>query len=133
MSAVVSPTLIYDGGCAFCVRWVRRLERWDRAGAIDLIELQDDRAPQIARRSPAQLKSAMHLVLPNGEVHDGADAARVLFGFLRHGRLPQLLFSVPGVMPIARRVYGWVADHRYRVGCDTQSCEVPLANGPTER
>ena len=61
------------------------------------------------------LAGAMHLVLPppDGRVLSGADAVPELLqrlpgkGWLAWG------FRIPGVRPIARRVYAWIARRRH--------------------
>ncbi len=103
------PVLIYDGECAFCRRWVRRLARLDRRDAIVLMERQDEAASATAGRSPDELRLAAHLVRPDGAVFAGAAAVREAVRWLRGGRLVTAATALPGVMPVAERVYAWVA------------------------
>lgn len=103
------PVLIYDDSCGFCRRWVRRLKRWDRRDAVQLLPLQDPRAPELAGRSREALQRAAHLVRPDGRVFAGAAAARELCAFLPLGWFPALVLRVPGVLPIAERMYNWIA------------------------
>jgi predicted DCC family thiol-disulfide oxidoreductase YuxK len=103
------PTLVYDDSCGFCKKWVRRVQRWDRAKAVAYVPLQDSEAPTIAGRPREALHLAAHLVRPDGAVYAGAAAARELFRYLPGGVVPRLLMRVPGVMPIAERVYRWIA------------------------
>ena len=57
------PTLIYDGECAFCRRWVDLVRRWDRDQRLDLVPFQDQqRVARLGIPLPA-LAAAMHLVL----------------------------------------------------------------------
>jgi predicted DCC family thiol-disulfide oxidoreductase YuxK len=104
-----APTLIYDASCTFCRRWVTRLKRWDRRDRLRLLPLQDPAAPALARRPREELERAAHLVGPDGEVFAGAAAAREVFAYLPGGWLPRAVLAVPGVMPLAERVYAWVA------------------------
>lgn len=104
-----APTLIYDAGCGFCRRWVARLKRWDRHDRIRLLPLQDPAAPALARRPREVLERAAHLVRPDGAVFAGASAAREVFAYLPAGWLPRALLAVPGAMPVAERVYRWIA------------------------
>jgi len=106
------PTLFYDGECGFCRDAVAVLSRWDREGRIELIPFQD--AARVARFGlplPA-LAAAMHLVLPDGRVVAGADAVPELGRLLPGKRWLTWLFAVPGVRPIARRAYAWIAARR---------------------
>lgn len=104
-----APTLIYDASCAFCRRWVARLKRWDRHDRIRLLPLQDPTAPALAGRPRPELERAAHLVRPDGAVFAGARAAREVFAYLPGGWLPRAVLAVPGAMPVAERMYGWIA------------------------
>jgi predicted DCC family thiol-disulfide oxidoreductase YuxK len=117
------PVLLYDGACGFCRRWVSRLRRWDRHGALEYVAAADRGAfaglPQL---SDAALDRAMHLVTADGRVYPGARALPLLFRLLPGGRVPALLMRVPGVQRLADRVYAWVAARRHRFGCGPTTC-----------
>src|SRR5216110_1251400 len=93
------PTLIYDGECGFCRKCVDLVLRRDR-----------ERVATFGIPLPA-LAAAMHLVLPDGRVFAGADAAPEILRLLRQ-RWLAAIFLVPGVRPVARRVYAWIARQR---------------------
>lgn len=103
------PVVVYDGSCGFCRKSVLRLKRWDRDDRIDLLSLQDDRAPALTRRSPEALRRAAHVVLPDGTVYAGARGFRELCRYLPAGGLVRGLLHLPGALPLAERVYGWIA------------------------
>ena len=106
-------TLIYDGTCGFCRRWVERLRRWDRRGALEMVPFQapdlEARFPGVSRRECAD---RIHLVDEQGAVHRGASAAREALRRLPVGWLWALPFHLPGVLAVADRAYVWVA-HRW--------------------
>lgn len=105
-------TLIYDGDCGMCRDAVRLLRRWDRAGRMDYVAFQDEQAVgRFAIPLPA-LAAAMHLVLPDGRVLPGADAVPEIARLLGAGGLAAAVFAVPGVRPLARRVYARIAARR---------------------
>jgi len=106
------PTLIYDGECGFCRQSAALLERWDREHRISLIPFQDEASVAAFGIPLPALAAAMHLVLPDGAVFAGADAAPRILGLLPGKRWLAWLFRVPGVLPVARRVYGWIARRR---------------------
>ncbi len=60
------------------------------------------------------LAAAMHLLLPppDGRVLAGADAAPEILRLLPRWRWLAGLFRVPGVRPVAWRVYRWIARQR---------------------
>ena len=103
------PTLIYDGECDFCTRWVRRIRKWDRAGAVRYLALQDPEAPAVAGVSRARLRQAACFVGTDGVVFAGAAAARELFACMPGGWLPSSVFRIPGAMAIAQRTYRYIA------------------------
>jgi predicted DCC family thiol-disulfide oxidoreductase YuxK len=108
------PTLIYDGECGFCRRSVGLLRRWDQGQVIALVPFQD-RARVAAFGIPLPaLAGAMHLVLPppDGRVFAGADAAPEILRLLPGKRWLAWGFRVPGIPPLARRVYAWIAQRR---------------------
>ena len=85
------------------------LKRWDRADAIQALSLHDPRASGIARRPRSELQRAAHLVRPDGQVFAGAAAVRELCAFLPMGWLPGMVLRIPGVLPVAERLYAWIA------------------------
>lgn len=106
-------TLIYDGSCSFCRDAVDRVRRWDRAGAFDYIPFQDAAGVASFGIPQPALAAAMHLVLPDGRTLAGADAAPEILRRLPGKRWWAAAFSVPGVVPVARRVYAWIAARRH--------------------
>jgi predicted DCC family thiol-disulfide oxidoreductase YuxK len=117
------PVLLYDGGCGFCRRWVSRLQRWDRRRAIDYLAAADrGTVAGLPPLSDAALDRAMHLVTPDGRVYPGAGALPALLPLLPGGRVLAPLLRLPGVQPLADRVYAWVAARRHRFGCGPTTC-----------
>lgn len=116
-------TLIYDGECRFCVRCVDLLRRWDRAGRVRVVPLQDRAAlGQLPPIPMASLEAAMHLVGPDGSTLAGAAAAPAILRLLPGGALAAALFRVPGVPAVAEQVYVAVARNRHRLGCGSRRC-----------
>jgi len=106
------PLVIYDGSCAFCRRWVGRLQRWDRQHLLEYLPLQDPSALRAAATPQAALEQAVHVVLPSGEVTAGARAVRAMTQYLPGGRIAFFALGLPGALPVAERVYRWIA-HRW--------------------
>lgn len=108
------PTLVYDGDCSFCRRSVELLRRWDREHRIALVPFQDQASVAAFRIPLPALAAAMHLVLPppDGRVLAGADAVPELLRLLPGKRWLAWGFRIPGVMPLARRLYAWIARRR---------------------
>ena len=105
------PLMVYDGDCNFCRRWIAR---WMRATGtrVDYCEFQKlgGRFPEIPRPVFAQ---AVQWIELDGRVLSGADAVFRLLDFAPRQRwLPRLVRAVPGLLPIARAAYRFVASHR---------------------
>jgi predicted DCC family thiol-disulfide oxidoreductase YuxK len=112
IDAAPPPTVIYDGECGFCRQSVELLQRWDREHVLRFVPFQD--AAAVARFGIAlpALAAALHLVFPDGRVYAGADAAPELLRLLPGKRWLAPWFRVPGVLPLARRVYARIAAQR---------------------
>lgn len=106
------PTLIYDGECGLCRGAVALVSTWDRDRRLTFVPFQDEaRVAGFGLALPA-LAAAMHLVLPDGRVFAGADAAPEVLRLLPGKGWLAGLFRVPGARPAARRVYAWIARRR---------------------
>ncbi len=108
-----APTLIYDGECGVCQKAVMLLRRWDREHVLRFVPFQD--RPAVARFGIAlpALAAAMHLILPDGSVYAGADATPELLRLFPGTRWLAPVFRFPGVLPLARRIYAWIAIRRH--------------------
>lgn len=111
--------LIYDGECAMCrasALWLMR--RALSAGRLEILpcrsEARLERFPQVAEEA---CLTAMQLVLPDGRVRAGADAVPELLRRIRGWGWLAGVFDLPGIRPLARRVYAWVARNRMRLSC----------------
>jgi predicted DCC family thiol-disulfide oxidoreductase YuxK len=107
------PTLIFDGECELCRRAVERLRGWDREHRLRFVPFQDEEAIREFDLALGALAAAMHLVLPDGRVFAGADAVPELGRVLPGKRWWAWGFAVPGVRPLARRVYARIARRRH--------------------
>jgi predicted DCC family thiol-disulfide oxidoreductase YuxK len=109
---ISAPTLIFDGECGMCRRAVGLLQRWDREHRLRFVPFQDEEAVRGFGLALPALAAAMHLVLPDGRVFAGADAVPELGRLLPRKRWWAWGFALPGVRPVARRVYARIARAR---------------------
>ena len=111
--------LIYDAECPMCrasAMWLMRLALSQRT-----LEILPCRSPERGARYPsiseAACLTAMQLVLPDGRVLAGADAVPELLRRIRGLGWLAAFFALPGMRPLARRVYAWIARNRMRISC----------------
>ncbi len=116
---VATATLIYDGECSLCrasALWLMR--RALSSGMLEILpcasKVRRTRFPAITEEA---CMTAMQLVLPDGRVLAGADAVPELMRRIRGWGWVAGVFALPGVRPIARHVYAWVARNRMRISC----------------
>lgn len=118
-------TLIYDGTCGFCRRWAERVRRWDRHSRLETVPYQapdlEERFPGVSRDDCAR---RIHLVEPDGTIHQGAAAGREVLRRLPAGSLWALPFGIPGALRCAERMYLYIA---YRWGPLGRRSSDPLA------
>lgn len=106
------PLLVFDGECAFCLRWVRRCQT--RTGRrVEYLAFQD---PQVAARFPEiprpQFEAAVQLIRPDGSVCGGAEAAFETLAFSRWHRLLKWYRRSRWFARLADWSYAFVARHR---------------------
>ena len=105
------PLLVFDGDCPFCRAWV---EYWkDLTGnEVSYSPFQEvhERFPQVSHQ---QFRSAVQLILPDGEVRSGAHAVFTTLATLPGRRW--MLWSyerLPGVAAFCETAYRTIAAHR---------------------
>ena len=111
--------LIYDAECPMCrasALWLMRLAL--SRGQLEILPCRSSvRAARFPQISEQACLTAMQLVLPCGRVLTGADAVPELLRRIRGLGWLAAFFALPGMRPLARRVYGWIARNRMRISC----------------
>lgn len=113
--------VFYDDACGACRNVARRARPMLRRRGFDLAPLQD---PWVAPRlgiGGDELLREMKILTPQGASVGGADAIVCLAHFIWWARPLRLVARVPGMMPLLRRVYRWLAGHRY---CISGACQI---------
>lgn len=130
-------TLLYDGGCGFCLASIRRLQGLDLFGRLELVDFH--RVPDLTRLHPAltpgRCHSRMQLVEPDGRLSEG------FWAFRRLSVLLPLLWPLapglrlPGMGWVGPRIYDAVARRRFlfHAGrrCRTNQCGVVPDDAPS--
>ena len=124
-----SAVLIYDGECSMCRGSALWLMRRALAGGARDLEILPCRSPVRRERYPfiadETCITAMQLVLPDGRVLAGADAAPEILRRIPRWRWIAAFFALPGARPVARRVYAWIAGNRMRLSCGLKGSRRP--------
>ena len=119
-------TIVFDGDCSFCRRWVGRIARRDRSGTFEFVTRQTEglteRFPRLAE---GDFNTGMRLITPDDAIHVGADAAYQIVRRLRYWRRIAWLYDVPGIHSLTRAVYAWIAANRESLGgdCYDETCK----------
>ncbi len=119
-------TLVYDGECPFCRKWVTRIGRRDRIGALELVARQTEGLTErFPRLDESDFNTGMRLITPENVIHVGADAAYQIARRLPFWRRIAWFYYVPGIHWLTRAGYAWIAAHRQSLGgkCDDETCE----------
>lgn len=114
-----SYTVVSDGNCKVCKRFVAAVAKWDTKGDLEIITSQ---APGLSARFPwipaqAYIESIQLVENSTGRTWQGAAALEQIIDVLPKGRLVTWIFSIPLARPLADRFYRWFARNRYRLGC----------------
>jgi predicted DCC family thiol-disulfide oxidoreductase YuxK len=118
--------VLYDGACPRC----RASMAFITAGEPDrVVEPIDLTAVDVATIHPGLTREAcmkaMHLVRRDGKVEAGYDAVMTFLAWTPLSRPFALVRFVPGVSPVGRRVYDWIASTRPRDGeCTDEVCGI---------
>jgi predicted DCC family thiol-disulfide oxidoreductase YuxK len=109
--------MVFDGDCGFCRTWVARWHRW-LGDAVAFAPYQTAAAlfPDMTR---SRFRHAVQLILPDGEVVEGAEAVFQSLALAPdrrrsalYSRILAAYHEVPGVRPVSELAYRWVAGHR---------------------
>ena len=124
------PKLLYDADCGFCTR---------AAGKVPALRLDVDVATLQSVDLGALDVSAQRAVSEMPFVHaDGSVVYghRAIAAALRTGPAPLRvigrIITLPGVDPIAKLTYGWVARHRQQLPGGTAACAIPPPDQRTD-
>jgi len=127
-----APVVLYDGGCAFCLRTVAALQRADIGGRV---AYQDLRSSPLLEQLDIKRDAAltrMHVSV-DGRTFAGFAAFRAVLGHLGVVSLVAPLLYLPGVSAVGERVYTWIAERRHRwlrSSCEGGVCALGDHLGP---
>jgi len=118
------PVVLYDGPCGLCQRSVRFLLRHENGTHLRFASLQSEQGQAILSffKLPSSLDEMVFV--ENGTPSSGADAALALCAYLRY---PAKALGIFRIIPrsLSRRVYRWIARHRYQWFGKKEECLLP--------
>jgi predicted DCC family thiol-disulfide oxidoreductase YuxK len=114
-------TVLYDGQCGFCSRWVRYWSGVLKDGGFGIASLDE---PWVAARinmPHSELLSDIRLLTSEGRLISGADvylyvARRIWWAWPFYA-----IFSLPGLNWTIHRAYRWFARNRYHI---SRTCRI---------
>jgi acetyl esterase len=108
-------TLIYDGQCPFCIKSAERLQRWAGPSRLEIIAMED---PGAMLHHPdldyARTLAAVQLILSNGYLCEGAEAAANAAALKPGWRFLKIVYYLPLIRQFANLSYRVVARKRRR-------------------
>lgn len=116
----MTPTLLYDGTCRFCIAGTRRLQRLV-GGRLRLVPAQSDEASALLSGDLAPTDRQMLLVV-GGTVYGGAEAVAQALRLSPWWRLGAGAYYLPGLRQLADSAYRAVAARRHCLG---GACSLP--------
>jgi len=120
----MTPALLYDGHCKFCIEQMHRLARWLPAGRYEALDFQEPRVLERFGVGRDAAMRALQYVDARGRVFSGAEAAVRALGLRRLGKLAYLYY-LPGLRQLLDAIYKVVARNRYRIAgatCEDGTC-----------
>lgn len=120
----MTPAILYDGHCKFCVEQMKNLARWLPAGRYEALDFQE---PGVLERFGVSRDAAMRAlqyVDARGRVYAGAEAAVRAAGLRRLGKLAYVYY-LPGLRQLLNAIYAAVAKNRYAIAgktCESGAC-----------
>lgn len=121
-------TALYDGYCVICQSTRRTVKVLDWFNRVEFLDLHDTQ--QVETRYPEldfdDLMGEIHVIDREGQLFAGFDGTRRMLRELPLGFPLWLILKLPGMTRVGKRVYGYIARHRYRInrffGVDLPDC-----------
>jgi len=120
-------TIVYDGVCVLCSRWLGFVLKRDKRGLYRFAAMQTPPGQALLAANGLDPRDpSSFLLLDNGVAYSNSDAIiRVLVSFGGLWRLAHVLRIIP---PLFRdSAYLWLARNRYRLFGKLNQCAVPSA------
>ncbi|HEX4647093.1 MAG TPA: DUF393 domain-containing protein [Verrucomicrobiae bacterium] len=117
----VKGWLFYDAECALCRGWAGRWHDRLVERGFHPVPLQAVWAKARLGLSDTGPLTEMRLLTPEGKIYGGADALVRITRSLWWAWPFWVVAQIPGVKPLLRIGYRWLAERRGRFGCGSES------------
>ncbi len=121
--------VFFDNDCAFCRSLARRFRSPLQKRGFALAPLQDPRVAALLGIPPNLLLQEMRVLTSEGQVFGGAQGVTFLAGKIWWAWPLHAVSRLPGMGPLLRAFYRWVADHRHCSSC----AAISDAGNPSDR
>ena len=105
--------VLYDADCGFCTRWAWRMMYFVGPRGFHLAPLQAPWVRPALKLSRDELLEELRVLTADGAFYGGADAMLYLATQIPWARPLATAARLPGMKPLLRAVYRWVARHRH--------------------
>lgn len=107
-------TVIFDGECGFCMRWIRRGRALDWWKLIDWrARLEKGLSEEFPQTNKEETKNRIVSIRPDGKAFGGYFAMRDIMLRLPLTFIPALIMHIPGTGIIGEPVYQWISRNRH--------------------
>ena len=107
--------IFYDASCGLCTSSYRRFGAMTERRGFKWIPLQEPRARALLNLEGDELPNELKLFTRKGRLLGGADALLYVAKYLWWARPLWLIAFLPGVRPLLRVIYRWVAKRRHAI------------------
>ena len=117
MAMVLLPRgqIFYDASCGLCTQGYRRFGPLTERRGFKWIPLQEPRARALLNLEGNEMPDEVKLLTRNGHVIGGVDAGLYVCRTIWWAWPAWLVSRAPGVRPVLRAGYRWLARNRHRV------------------
>jgi predicted DCC family thiol-disulfide oxidoreductase YuxK len=115
-------TLVFDGRCGVCTRFVRVMKRLDRKQRVTAMPYQKPAVPASVGLTAEACKKAAWAVTPEGRRYRGAGAVNLAVAVALDTNLPYAFYRLPLIKRAQDRAYDWIAANRHRLRGDEPHC-----------
>ncbi len=107
--------IFYDDSCGLCSASYRRFGPITERRGFSWIPLQEPRARTLLNLEGDEMPAELQLFTRTGRLLGGIDAILYVVKSIWWARPFWLVSKIPGVRPVLRVMYRWVAQHRHAI------------------